>query len=246
MQINIYLKFGFTLAEVLITLGIIGVVASMTIPTLIQNSQEKATISQLKKTYSTLSQAYALAVQENGTPDSWGLTNDTAGSVTLINTLTQYLKTTKTCIDGDYTGCFPNVNYKLLGGGDAGNLNTIAIGKATLSDGTLIVPQFHSITCGSNRGTTTALSTVCASLFIDINGFKNPNQLGVDYFRFYLTKNGIIPGGLPDETFIPFDPDCKNKSGGYGCTAWVLYNQNMDYLKPCGSTLSWSGPISCN
>lgn len=237
-------KLAFTLAEVLITLGIIGIVAAITIPTLIQQQQEQATVVALKKIYSTLSQAYTSAAHENGTPDNWGLTNDTAGSIKLINILTQYLKATKTCIDGDYTGCFPNVNYKDLANGDAGNLNTVQRGKAILTDGTLIIPQFHSITCGSNRGSTPALSTVCASLFVDINGFKNPNQLGVDYFRFYLTKNGIIPGGSVNETFIPFDPDCKNKTGGYGCTAWIIYNENLDYLH-C-SDLTWDGKHKCS
>ena len=51
-------KFAFTLAEVLITLGIIGVVAAMTLPTLIQNYRKQQTTTQLKATYSILSQAF--------------------------------------------------------------------------------------------------------------------------------------------------------------------------------------------
>ena len=47
-------NFAFTLAEVLITLAIIGVVAAMTIPTLINNYQKKQTVTQLKKAYTTL------------------------------------------------------------------------------------------------------------------------------------------------------------------------------------------------
>ncbi len=50
-------RFGFTLAEVLITLGIIGVVAAMTIPTLISNTNSAKFKSQYKKTLSTLNQA---------------------------------------------------------------------------------------------------------------------------------------------------------------------------------------------
>ena len=45
------IKFAFTLAEVLITLGIIGVVAAMTIPTLMQKYYEKQTVAKLKETY---------------------------------------------------------------------------------------------------------------------------------------------------------------------------------------------------
>ena len=54
-------KKGFTLAEVLITLGIIGVVAAMTIPTLIQNTNSVKFASQFKKSISTLSQAALMA-----------------------------------------------------------------------------------------------------------------------------------------------------------------------------------------
>ena len=54
-------RFGFTLAEVLITLGIIGVVAAMTIPTLIANTNGAKFRSQFKKSISTLNQAGLMA-----------------------------------------------------------------------------------------------------------------------------------------------------------------------------------------
>lgn len=50
------MKFGFTLAEVLITLGIIGIVAAMTIPTLIQNQQKRKMEAVLKEDYSIIQQ----------------------------------------------------------------------------------------------------------------------------------------------------------------------------------------------
>ena len=65
-------RVAFTLAEVLITLGIIGVVAAMTIPTLIANYQEKQTVSRLTKAYATISNAYQMAKVENGDFSSWG------------------------------------------------------------------------------------------------------------------------------------------------------------------------------
>ena len=58
-------RFGFTLAEVLITLGIIGVVAAMTIPTLISNTNSAKFKSQYKKTLSTLNQAGLMATAQN-------------------------------------------------------------------------------------------------------------------------------------------------------------------------------------
>ena len=60
------LKNGFTLAEVLITLGIIGVVAALTIPTLIGNYQKKEVAVRLQKMYNTIQNAISLAEEENG------------------------------------------------------------------------------------------------------------------------------------------------------------------------------------
>lgn len=59
-------RFGFTLAEVLITLGIIGVVAAMTIPTLVGNYKYMVLQTQFKKAYSDLNQASKLFQVHNG------------------------------------------------------------------------------------------------------------------------------------------------------------------------------------
>ena len=59
---------GFTLAEVLITLVIIGVIASMTIPTLMNNTNKQEYVSRLKKTYSTLAQATNRIIADAGNP----------------------------------------------------------------------------------------------------------------------------------------------------------------------------------
>ncbi len=63
--------FGFTLAEVLIILGIIGVVAAMTIPSLMLNMRRKNTTARLKKFYSTMKQALLLSEDEHGGVSSW-------------------------------------------------------------------------------------------------------------------------------------------------------------------------------
>ncbi len=64
-------KKGFTLAEVLITLGIIGVVAAMTIPTLVQNYKKKIVETKLKKVYSIMNQAIKMSTVENGDTTTW-------------------------------------------------------------------------------------------------------------------------------------------------------------------------------
>ena len=64
-------KFGFTLAEVLITLGIIGVVAAMTIPTLMSVFAKQRTETQLKAFYSRINQTIKMSIADNGDPDGW-------------------------------------------------------------------------------------------------------------------------------------------------------------------------------
>ena len=64
-------RAAFTLAEVLITLGIIGVVAALTLPNLIENHQKQVTASHLKKMYSIVKNAVNLAEIENGPKENW-------------------------------------------------------------------------------------------------------------------------------------------------------------------------------
>jgi prepilin-type N-terminal cleavage/methylation domain-containing protein len=236
---------GFTLAEVLIVLGVIGIIAMMTIPTLINNMQEATTITALKKAYSTLSQAYTMAVQENGTPDTWGLNDsDAAGSaVIILNTFAKYLNIAKNCSNN--TACFSNTTYYNLNRDvEYDNINEQSkLAKAILSDGSYILFDFKSADCSKSRGASQILSNVCATVSIDINGSQKPNVIGKDYFCFIISKYGIIPHGAPDDTIFPFGSSCNLNSTGWGCTAWVIYNENMDYLK-C-SDLSWNSKHKC-
>lgn len=243
-------KLAFTLAEVLITLGIIGVVAALTIPTLMQNSDDQATVSALTKTYSTLSQAYTLAVKDNGSPDSWGFTPGSKGP--FLTTLVPYLKIDKDCTDGS-SGCFPaSVSYNYLAPslGSGGTFDqTPTDPKLRLADGTLIkVANIYSGTCKQSWGSSQALDNICGEYVVDVNGYKDPNQYGKDTFVFYLTDFGIVPAGSPLEQGqygFPNLTGCHdaNTTYGTGCAAWVIYNKNRDYLK-C-NTLAWGGKTKC-
>ena len=68
-------------------------------------------------------------------------------------------------------------------------------------------------------------------------------------FAFKLTRVGIYPHGGPDEVsnIHKFPQACdRNSTGrnsGYACAAWVIYNENMDYLH-CDD-LSWGGKHKC-
>lgn len=67
-------KRGFTLAETLITLGVIGVISAMTLSVLIKNYQKTVTVNRLKKVYSELYQAVNLSVNDNEAVENWDFT----------------------------------------------------------------------------------------------------------------------------------------------------------------------------
>ena len=69
-------KKAFTLAEVLITLGVIGIVAAMTMPTLIQNYRRKVVEKKLYTTYNILQNMVRMSAVDNGDPYNWVLDND--------------------------------------------------------------------------------------------------------------------------------------------------------------------------
>ncbi len=64
-------KKGFTLAEILITLGIIGIIAAMVLPGIIENTKERQTVVKLKKSYSVIQNAVQKTIAENGELDEW-------------------------------------------------------------------------------------------------------------------------------------------------------------------------------
>ena len=229
-------KAAFTLAEVLITLGIIGVVAAMTMPSLIQNYQEKATVTKLKKCYSLVSQAYVSILNDEGGSDTLQAGDD----LEMMKKFGKYLKYQKTC--GRNKGCFPNVTYKSVTGNGYSKWedDTTDRSRAILTDGTLIMFN-KSAMWGGNEG-----NYLYAQIYVDINGFKGPNQLGRDFFYFYINPEKIVPAGAKaleeKNEDQKFTKNCIQQNG-YACAAWVIYNENMDYLH-C-KDLSWDGKHSC-
>ena len=255
-------KRAFTLAEVLITLGIIGVVAAMTIPTLIADYQEKQTVSRLTKAYATLNNAYQMAKVENGEFRTWGFsgnslveeddegnrhyTEDTVSNTELFwKIMTKNMKVLKW-----------SINEKLTNGPKYSYLNvknthttTTSLANITLADGITLHGGFITdFKCNEKE--------LCLDFDIDINSVDNPpNTYGKDIFNFYLLPEGIIPAGNKDterfsgayrlRTFEKYcDRDGEVVYNGYGCAAWVIYNKNMDYLH-CDD-LSWDGKHKCS
>jgi prepilin-type N-terminal cleavage/methylation domain-containing protein len=246
------MKKGFTLAEVLITLGIIGVVAALTIPGLVASYQEKVTVTKLKKLYTTLSQAYEMARIEYGDPAQWCAGVSTLRECSLIfgEHLTGYLKTTKYC--GIAPGCFSPGMIKNLDGLSHLDLDNYQVdspysqAKFILSDGTPTRIVDRSFDCSAVYGATEMLSSVCVTIDFDINGFGPPNQFGKDIFGFGVTREGVIPLGTKEHDIGDLEgfSGCNTSGFGWACTAWVIYNENMDYLR-CDD-LSWEGKTKCN
>lgn len=243
------LKSGFTLAEVLITLSIIGIVASMTIPTLINKQKEAATQTAVKKAYTTLSNAFNMAKAEYGPPVNWQLSD----IKNIINTITPYLKVIKNCqgISGD---CFPTGKYKTASNLEGLDIESnFVVPRVQLADGMLLgMDNSWNPKCDGDYGDGPLLESVCGVYFVDINGKKLPNRLGEDLFAFYLTNNGVFPiGSSKERIHHTFPAQCSRSSSntvarnGFACTAWLIYKGNMDYLK-CSENLSWSGQTTCN
>lgn len=241
-------RYAFTLAEVLITLGIIGIVAALTIPSLMQKNQDQATVSKLKKVYSALSNAYSLAVKDNGQPINWGLSGaayNAAASQTMMQTITPYLNVQKDCGLNSNQGCWAN-GYKYMDTAGVVDMDASTTSyKVRLNDGTALTAFYDVGNCTNVYGNTPALSSECGVYDVDINGDSPPNQVGKDLFRFYLTNFGILPVGTAAQTGgQPFDTRCNTGTNGYGCAAWVIYNENLDYTR-CRASLSWSGAKTC-
>lgn len=233
-------KAGFTLAEVLITLGIIGVVAAMTIPNLIQNQQEKATIAKLNRVYSILSQSYLKAVDEYGTPSGWGLQNDCGNGNSPCNKVGNtnwfdkqfrpYVKLAQVCADG--YGCFKDDYVYNLDGSKYWSSKIDRqrhYFKFVLMDGTSMMLKNSSSDCSRNWGQN-SFSRSCGHIIVDLDGKNGRNTFGRDVFMFVMTEDGYFPAGhLYDAGCSNFTTEyAKNKSS---CAAgYVLKNNNMDYL----------------
>ena len=173
----IFVELPFTLAEVLITLGIIGIVAAMTMPALIGNYQKAQTVNQLKKAYSEISQAIKISEAQYDTLDSWDFSGFTNAQERADYFAKNYLfpnikilqscsPTSEKCWADSYTidGAKANISTN---GRDGRN-------SFITSSGYAVYYWLH----GTGNG---------GWFFIDLNGLKKPNKLGKDVFIFMMS-----------------------------------------------------------
>lgn len=231
-------KFAFTLAETLIVMGIIGVVAALTIPNLNQSTGDREKVAKVKKIYSNIEDALGRATAVYGPMDTW-FEND-GDDVKLISTrlaqrLQDFMKVTKDCGygEGKMSGCFFNSN--VLFNGSAAAQTKCSSYYFTTADGTSLGMYING-----NQ----------IWILVDIDGpNKGKTALGSDVFLFQLDFEG---------NFVINESGNFENSGGRSIdwndsliTQWVIRNENMDYLKlvnkkcPNGTTLNWETHTSC-
>lgn len=227
------LKKAFTMAEVLMVLAVIGVVAAMTLPRLSDNVDEQALVAGVRKAYSDLQIAYDAMVTRYGEPDGWfsGFGKDSTkrkeATELLKNRLKESLDVDLDCGDSD-TGCMStsitDAYYLKLKSGTG-----LAISIAGDLDFTCSDFQDKYYPCAFGN------------IYVDVNGpDKGPNQDGYDIFDFVLSANGVEPEGLSYASGIYIYDDIPNMN-----TAWAIKAGNLDYNK-CFSDLSWANKRTCN
>lgn len=224
---------AFTLAEVLITLGIIGIVAAMTLPTLINNQRNKALEIALKKAYSRHSEAIMLVKDEMGIDNlrtefaTYDVDNKVyARSEEFYTAYYKKLKIIGKCNYVKEVRNYNNTNNAFL---DRGKTNPLKL----LADGT----------CAQ-----ITINALKINITVDINGAgKGPNRLGHDIFVFNINEQGLLEPNkmsklyseeeLKQFEYLPAvaeqigDPcsvNSKQKGNGIGCTWYALYDENPD------------------
>jgi len=207
---------AFTLAEVLITLVIIGVIAAITVPTLITKYQKEQTVTRLKKVYSTLTQAVLKSKFENGPIEEWYNQETNNNASDYFNKYWKpYFNVEKICTN--YSNCnYSAVQPWFFVNGDVYTWSIAQSGDRFffyLVDGTFVTIQAGAGSSVFSR----------PNLVIDLNGPKKPNKLGKDVF-FLTTDNdkGVVPYGY-NSSYDYILNNCKKvNSTGYFCLAKIM------------------------
>lgn len=171
---------AFTLAETLITLVIVGIVASITVPSMIMVQQKEATLGKIKKLYSTLQQTKLKAIEENGQPKTWGMANGNTWENARDFSdkyIIPYLSVVYKCPKNSNE---KRCKYNISGlNGTRYNMSSSSY-NFYLADGSLL--YVFASSDNNNKG---------VQITFDINGSKKPNRIGRDIFKieYWLISN---------------------------------------------------------
>ena len=179
MYTRIKKRMAFTLAEVLITLGIIGVIAALTIPGLITNIQKTQTAAQLKKAYADISVGVRMAEEEFGDITGWTYDNKTSSAIACAGLFDTYIMPFMKFSRRELVKS--ELQYYTANGSKENQLavlrgNSVAY---TLLSGTQMIVSNNSI--GTTGGSMSKIEMI-----LDLNGYNSkPNRFGRD--AFFLT-----------------------------------------------------------
>ncbi|MGN0031992.1 MAG: type II secretion system protein [Candidatus Gastranaerophilaceae bacterium] len=247
-MINIFNKCkinhtGFTLAEVLITIGIIGIVAALTIPTLLNTYKEKVIVNKLLEVYSILSQGYKMSIEDNGPISCWNLPTDKNTSREMImEKFLPYIKSYLVC-DGDKVKCEKSIMHLDLQGKNT-NVSVpynIIIGNTTRIniDNTGGFSTYLSETrdCNGDGGcyiNGTEMATP-HTIMVNVTGKTNRPRWGEDLFVFAILDRGIVPyGDVGWQKQKGCNPEYEGSAGwwsGTTCAGYVIKHKNLNYLR---------------
>ncbi len=202
---RIFGRAGFTLAEVLITLAIVGVVAALTLPNLIANYKKKSDVVKLKKAYTTLQQAFRRSEVDNGPSEFWDDAHVIGATAYFEKYWKPYFNNPMLCQTYQECGYESIAPYKSMLGQKEGYAVVGPSDESTrvtfyLPDGTLyliFVVQGEPSSRSANN-----------EIFIDVNGGKLPNTFGRDVFVFERVEGkGILPYAY-DSSKLFMDEQC--------------------------------------
>lgn len=205
-------KIAFTLAEVLITLGVIGIVAAITIPTIMNQYQENVNRNKLKNAYSIITEATQHMQNDNGNALWCYIVCNTQ----MRDMYKTYLPTAK---DNGNNYMLISANYTMYKGGTHCNFSLPSV---TLPDGTILGFFSYPMSLGSVKGL-----TPYSMIYVDVQGGKGPKMFGVDTFVFELQKDKgdklfVYPIGTQgDGAICQANLPCTNYGDcqkAYGCT----------------------------
>lgn len=218
--------FAFTLAEILTTLTLIGVVAAFTIPSLIMSNEKQRTIAAIKTNYSAFQRAVELSEVDNGPTSVWNF-NYTYGAF-WDKYLAPYMHIVNTTT---YPNVYPNGTLSP----DGKNKETLlALSRyngfvVTLANGT-------NVLFPGNDRTANYWGNNSFAFGFDINGSKGPNKWGRDLFCATIYSEGIVPWGQNNTVDGPFGEltrnnilnvssqnyQCKKDKRGMHCLALII------------------------
>ncbi|MBQ3641581.1 type II secretion system protein [bacterium] len=208
---------GFTLAEVLITLAIIGVVAAITMPIIMTNAKNHEYVNRLKKAYSVLKQSSYRISMASGYPvgDFSFMENDD-----FFENFASEVAYSKICRN-DHEGCFTPNKVKSLRGAGWEYYDTK---NSLVSNDGISYGWYKEIWC-TGKGFVPSDERNCIGRFIvDVNGQNPPNKFGRDVYFFGVINNkGIVPAGEYRAD------DCKKDGNGITCAGRVLKEGKISY-----------------